>query len=148
MPIEKELEKFWDCNCLNRITEHYCIFMRFKYKNLKFYKLIMNSNFKFGEVNKLADLFATNPTKVNFTNIFETENGGISLLSFDKGQKLEKHVAPFEVMVLTLEGEIEFTMLDNKNIIRTGEFLLMGSNVPHSVKANEQSKVMLIKIKN
>lgn len=108
----------------------------------------MKTNFKFGEVLAPKSLIEATPDKVNFKNIFETENGGVSLLAIEKGQVLDEHIAPFEVMVNVLEGEIEFKMLDQLHEIKEGEFLLMGANVPHSVKAKADSKVMLIKIKN
>ncbi|MDE5805572.1 MAG: cupin domain-containing protein [Paramuribaculum sp.] len=50
-------------------------------------------------------------------------------------------------MVNVLEGEIEFTMLDKANTLRAGDFLLMGADVPHSVTATTDSKLMLIKIR-
>lgn len=49
-------------------------------------------------------------------------------------------------MVSVLEGEIEFTMFDKPHTIRAGEFLLMGSEVPHSVTAKADTKMMLVKI--
>lgn len=44
-------------------------------------------------------------------------------------------------------GEIEFTMLDMTHTLKSGEFLLMGGGLPHSVVAKADSKMMLVKIK-
>ena len=107
----------------------------------------MKTNFKFGEVNKLKEAIDYNSEKVEFKTIFETTDGGISLVALKAGQKLDTHIAPFEVMVTVCEGEIEFTLLDQSKRIKAGEFLLMGANVPHSVVANIDSKLMLVKIK-
>lgn len=108
----------------------------------------MKTNFKFGEVLKLKDVVEYNSAKVEFKQVFETENGGVSLLAMKAGQKLDTHTAPFEVMVTVCEGEIEFTMLDQSKRIKAGEFLLMGANVAHSVVANIDSKLMLVKVKD
>lgn len=108
----------------------------------------MKTNFKFGEVLKFNEALAYNNERVEFKTVFETEEGGISLVAFKAGQKLDTHTTPFEVMVTVCEGEIEFTMLDQSHRLRAGEFLLMGANVPHSVVANIDSKVMLVKIKD
>ena len=62
-------------------------------------------------------------------------------------EKVESLSAPAEVMVTVLEGEIEFTMLDMPHTLKAGEFMLMGENVPHSVSAKVDSKVMLTKVK-
>ena len=50
-------------------------------------------------------------------------------------------------MISILEGEIEFTMLNNVHTIKAGEFLLMGADVAHSVVAKTDAKMMLIKVK-
>lgn len=107
----------------------------------------MKTEFKFGEVINLASQIEYNPSSVNFKNIFDTKDGGVSLLAMTEGQKLDTHVSPFGVMVCVVEGEIEFTMLDNPHIIHAGEFLLMGEEVPHSVVARKNSKLMLTKVK-
>ena len=108
----------------------------------------MKTNFKFGEVLKFKDAINYNYEKVEFKTVFETEKGGVALVALKAGQKLDTHTAPFEVMVNVCEGEVEFTMLEKSNRIRKGEFLLMGANVPHSVVANVDSKLMLVKVKD
>lgn len=50
-------------------------------------------------------------------------------------------------MIYVVDGEVEFTMIDRKHLIKAGNFMLMGEGVPHSVIANTDSKVMLVKIK-
>lgn len=108
---------------------------------------MLNTDFKFGEVHVLADQIETGSDKVHFKPIFSNENGGVVLVAFKAGQKLDTHVAPAELMVNVLEGEIEFTVLDKPHTIKAGEFLLLGAGVPHSVIARADSKMMLIKVK-
>ena len=108
----------------------------------------MKTNFKFGEVLRLCDSVSYNPDKVTFETVFETHKGGVALVALKAGQKLDTHTAPFQVMVNVCEGEVEFTMLDQSNRMKAGDFLLMGENVPHSVVANIDSKLMLVKIKD
>ena len=107
----------------------------------------MKSNYKFGSVTQLLEQIEADPVSVKFHSIFETGNGGVVLLAFKKGQKLETHLAPAELMVNVLEGEVEFTMLDKTSNIKRGEFMLVGADVPHSVEALTDAKVMLVKIK-
>lgn len=107
----------------------------------------MKTNYRFGEVHKLADQVESAFDRVQCKQIFETDNGGISMLAFKSGQKLDTHLAPAEVMVTVLSGEIEFTMNNVANTLRQGDFLLMGADVPHSVLAKEDSKVLLVKVK-
>lgn len=108
---------------------------------------MINTDYKFGEVHEVASQVEVANDHVQFRNIFSNDNGGVSLVAFKAGQRLDTHTAPAEVMVCVLEGEIEFTMLDRQHTLRAGEFLLMGENVPHRVLATADSKVMLTKVK-
>ncbi|MDE5774408.1 MAG: cupin domain-containing protein [Muribaculaceae bacterium] len=108
---------------------------------------MLTTDYKFGEVHSITDQIETGNDKVHFKHIFNNENGGVVLIAFKAGQKLDTHMAPAEVMVNVLEGEIEFTMLDKVHTIKSGEFLLMGADVAHSVLAKTDTKMMLIKIK-
>lgn len=108
---------------------------------------MINTEYKFGEVHGLVNQIEAGEDKVHFKNIFSDENGGVMLVAFKAGQKLDTHTAPAEVMVNVLEGEIEFTMLNRTMTLRAGEFLLMGADVPHSVAAKADTKMMLVKVK-
>lgn len=107
----------------------------------------MKSNYRFLTVNNLNEQIAADGEKVQFHGIFENGNGGVALLAFKAGQKLDTHLAPAEVMVLAMDGEIDFTTNGEAHRLRKGEFLLMGADVPHSVEAVTDAKVMLVKIK-
>lgn len=108
---------------------------------------MLNTDYKFGEVHAVASQIEAASDKVHFKHIFNNENGGVVLVAFKAGQKLDTHTAPAELMVTVLEGEIEFTMIDDPHTIKAGEFMLVGANVPHSVVAKADSKMMLVKIK-
>lgn len=108
---------------------------------------MIDTEVKFGEVHDLAAQIENGSDHVHFQSIFSNPNGGVSLVAFKAGQKLDPHMAPAEVMVYVLEGEIEFTMLDRPNILKPGQFLLMGADVSHSVRALGDSKLMLVKVK-
>lgn len=108
---------------------------------------MLNTDFLFGQVHNTAGQIEAGNDKVHFKHIFNNDNGGVVLLAFKAGQKLDTHIAQAEVMVNVLEGEIEFTMLDKANKLKSGEFLLMGADVPHSVVAKTDAKIMLVKIK-
>ena len=108
---------------------------------------MLNTDYKFGEVHGISDQIEAGSDKVHFKQIFSNENGGVVLVAFKAGQKLDTHMAPAEVMVSVLEGEVEFTIQDKAHTIKAGEFLLLGADVPHSVLAKADSKMMLVKVK-
>lgn len=108
---------------------------------------MLKTDFKFGEVKNLSEQIGIDPSKVNFKEIFSTDNGGVSLLAFKAGQGLQEHVAPAQLMVNIIDGEIEFNVSGKGHLMLPGDFLLIGQGVPHSVAAMTDAKVMLVKVK-
>ncbi|MDE6383182.1 MAG: cupin domain-containing protein [Paramuribaculum sp.] len=108
---------------------------------------MLESGIKFGEVRNLASQTEYSGDRVQFNNIFNTSNGGVSVVAFSAGQRLDTHTAPAELMVYVLEGEIEFTISDNPHTLVAGQFLLVGEGVRHSVSATSDAKMMLVKVK-
>lgn len=88
---------------------------------------MINTNFKFGEVLNLAKQIEVDSLKPVFKNVFNNDNGGVVLVAFSAQQNLTEHVAPVDLMVYVLEGEIEFTMNSEINNLKAGDFLLMGA---------------------
>lgn len=109
---------------------------------------MIETEYKFGEVHRLADQIQTAEDHPQFHRIVENGNGAVVLLALKEGQALAQHTAPAELMVNVLEGSIEFTIVDRPHTINAGEFMLVGEGVPHSVVAKADSKVMLVKIKS
>lgn len=109
---------------------------------------MLKTCYKFGEAFSLASQIEKRESGVEFKDIMNNGNGGISLLAFSAGMDLARHLAPAEVMVYVLEGDVDFIMLERSLHLHKGDFFLMGDGVPHSVHAVTDAKVMLVKIKH
>jgi len=80
--------------------------------------------------------------------IIRKEAGNITLFSFDKGQFLSEHTAPYDALVQVVEGNAEI-LIDGKSFLLTdGEAIIMPADVPHAVKAPEKFKMLLTMIKS
>jgi len=79
--------------------------------------------------------------------VLKNEKGNITLFAFDKGEGLSEHTAPFDAMVLVLDGKAEVTIGGQPNNLQTGEAIIMPANVPHALKATERFKMMLVMIR-
>lgn len=69
--------------------------------------------------------------------------GTITLFSFDEGQNLSEHSAPFDAVVHILNGTAELIIGGRSVHAEQGEMVLMPANVPHAVKANQKFKMLL-----
>jgi quercetin dioxygenase-like cupin family protein len=74
--------------------------------------------------------------------------GNITLFSFDAGQGLSEHTAPFDAVVYILDGDADITIGGKKFAVAAGEALIMPANVPHALHAEKQFKMLLIMIRS
>ncbi len=79
--------------------------------------------------------------------LVDTPAGTLTVFAFDEGQGLSEHTAPYDATILVIEGEGEFTVGGVVHKVRTGELLIMPANVPHSVRARQRFKMLLIMIR-
>jgi quercetin dioxygenase-like cupin family protein len=79
--------------------------------------------------------------------LIDRKIGTITLFSFDAGQGLSEHTAPFDAFVQIVDGTAEVTIDGAAQNVTTGEFIIMPANIPHSLKAIEKFKMMLVMIR-
>ena len=89
--------------------------------------------------------FANNATVSKM--VLKKDTGNITLFSFDKGQGLSEHSAPFDAYVLVTEGRGTIIINRHPYELVAGEFIVMPANIPHAVQALEKFKMMLVMIK-
>jgi len=81
--------------------------------------------------------------------IVQTGNVNISIFSFDKGEQISAHSAPGDALVYVTEGEVTVSIGENEpSVVKEGEMILMPTNVPHGLVANEKFKMMIIIVKD
>jgi quercetin dioxygenase-like cupin family protein len=80
--------------------------------------------------------------------VLKKETGNISLFSFDKGEALSEHTAPFDAMIQVVDGKGEIIIGGKSNLLETGQTIIMPANIPHAVKAVERFKMVLTMIKS
>ena len=101
-------------------------------------------------INKIIDLanaVSYADGSVVSKTLLDKKAGTLSLFSFDTGQGLSEHTAPYDATVQILDGEAEIT-IDGKAITaKAGELIIMPANVPHSLQAKKQFKMLLIMIR-
>ena len=74
-------------------------------------------------------------------------SGSVTLFSFDAGQGLSEHFAPFDALVQVIDGEMELIVEGVKHVIKTGEAFVIPSGARHSVNAAQRFKMVITIIK-
>jgi len=96
---------------------------------------------------KLNKMIGYQDGSVVSREILQKKTGTVTLFAFDKGQGLSEHTAPFDATILCLEGKLEATIDGTPMNVQEGEMLIMPADKPHSVKAVEKFKMLLIMIR-
>jgi quercetin dioxygenase-like cupin family protein len=79
--------------------------------------------------------------------ILDKTIGTLTLFAFDAGQRLSEHTSPYDAVVQVVDGKGRFNIAGKSVEASAGELLIMPSNIPHSVDADERFKMLLIMIR-
>jgi quercetin dioxygenase-like cupin family protein len=99
-------------------------------------------------VNRLVDLAAYQKGSVVSRTIIDKKTGTVTLFSFDEGQGLSEHTAPFDALVYLLDGEADISISGKPLRLREGEMVIMPANQPHALKAVKRFKMLLTMIRS
>ena len=79
--------------------------------------------------------------------LIQSRAGTVTLFSFDAGQKLSEHTAPYDALVQVIDGEMELTIGGKPITVKAGETVLMPADRPHAVNAVKAAKMILTMIR-
>ncbi len=99
------------------------------------------------QVKNLSDLVKYQENAVVSSEVIKKDTGIITVFAFDKGQGLSEHTAPFDALVNIIDGQAEVTISGKLFTVKKGEMIIMPANKPHSMKAVEKFKMLLVMIK-
>jgi len=75
--------------------------------------------------------------------LLKTDSLRLIFRTLSAGATLPTHKAPGPITVQVLDGHIEFTAGTQTTPVRKGEILALDNGVPHSVKAVQQSAILI-----
>jgi quercetin dioxygenase-like cupin family protein len=99
------------------------------------------------EVRPLIELLQYQDNSIVSRVLLKNKGGTVTLFAFDQGEGLSEHTAPFEALVLVLDGEAEVEIAGTAYSVRTGETIKLPANIPHAVRAETRFKMLLTMIR-
>jgi len=99
------------------------------------------------EPQRIEELVDYAPGSVVSRTVIRRPVGTVTLFSFDAGQGLSEHTAPFDALVQILDGRAELTIGGKPVRAEAGQTVLMPAHVPHAVHAAERFKMLLVMIR-
>jgi quercetin dioxygenase-like cupin family protein len=101
-----------------------------------------------GKAANLAHLVAYQAGAVVSRTIIDKKTGTLTLFAFDADQGLSEHTAPFDAFVQIIDGGAAITISGKDFHLKQGEMIVMPAGQPHSLKALEKFKMMLVMIRS
>ena len=97
---------------------------------------------------RLVDLAQYQAGAVVSREILRKKTGTVTVFAFDKGEELSEHTAPFDALVVCLDGEAEIMISGKTHGLKSGEMIIMPAHKPHALKAVKKFKMALIMIRS
>ncbi|TAL67039.1 MAG: cupin domain-containing protein [Bacteroidetes bacterium] len=104
-------------------------------------------NILYSNSSNINSLIAYQEGAVVSRTLINKKVGTITLFSFDEGQSLSEHTAPFDAFAQVIDGEAEITIGGINHHLIAGDAIIMPGGVPHAVKATKQFKMLLVMVK-
>lgn len=79
--------------------------------------------------------------------LVHTASGSITLFSFDAGQGLSEHTAPYDALLQIIDGSMELTVEGTVHKLAAGQAFIIPSGAHHSVAARERFKMIITMIR-
>ena len=100
-----------------------------------------------GKTVRAASLVDVQPGAVVSREVISKPQGTVTVFAFDQGEGLSEHTAPFDALVLALEGRVRITLGGVEHEVGEGQLIIMPADVPHALTALTPFKMMLIMIR-
>ncbi|HOJ96644.1 MAG TPA: cupin domain-containing protein [Methanospirillum sp.] len=101
-----------------------------------------------GKVIRLKDIVAYQEGTIASRMVVVSKAGSITVFSFDAGEEISEHTAPYDAVVTILEGMCEVTLHDTHYQMQEGETIIFPAHAPHAVRALTRCKMMLTMIRD
>ena len=100
-----------------------------------------------GRTMDLAGLVSAQDGAVVSREVIRRKTGTVTVFAFDAGQQLSEHTAPFDAMVVGLDGEAEISIAGKPHLVAKGQMIIMPAGIPHALMALSKFKMLLVMIK-
>ncbi len=104
-------------------------------------------NIPFSEVVEIKELVDYESGRVVSRTLSSKPHVNITLFAFDKGEEISAHTSPGDAMVQVLDGIALININGEEITAKAGQVVVMPANVPHSVMAESQFKMLLTVVK-
>ena len=96
----------------------------------------------------LGDLVTPTERGIASRVLARTTGGNLTLFAFDAGEELSEHTAPFDALVMVLEGSLVLEIGGRTVHAKPGTIVRMPAGEPHAVQAPEPARMLLLMLRD
>ena len=79
--------------------------------------------------------------------LLNKKGGTATMFAFDEGQALSEHTAPYDALVIVVDGKAGIIISGNEYSIEEGQMIRLPANEPHAIKALTRFMMLLVMIR-
>ncbi|GAA4414591.1 cupin domain-containing protein [Quisquiliibacterium transsilvanicum] len=95
----------------------------------------------------LKDLLQCQQKAVVSRMLVKNTGGSVTMFAFDKGEGLSEHTAPYDALLVGVEGEADVRIAGVTHRLGEGQTVLIPATAPHSVDPVTPFKMLLVMIR-
>ncbi|HAJ12504.1 MAG: cupin domain-containing protein [Hydrogenophaga sp.] len=99
------------------------------------------------EVRNLKQMLQYQEKSVVSRMLVKNAAGNVTLFAFEGGEGLSEHTAPYDALIIGVEGRAEVTVGGVTHTVGEADSLLMPAHVPHAVHPAGNFKMLLVMIR-
>lgn len=73
--------------------------------------------------------------------------GNVTLFTLDAGESISEHSAPFDALVIVLDGTMTITIGGTPVTAGAHDFVRLPANVPHGLRADTAARMVLVMLR-
>lgn len=100
-----------------------------------------------GQALRLTDLIALTERGVASRTLAKTSGGNVTLFAFDAGEGLSEHRAPFDALILVVDGTLSVTIGADTVEAESGTIVRLPADIPHAVEARVPARMLLVMLR-
>jgi len=109
--------------------------------------MVTESTLPPGEAHAVQDLLGYAAHGIASRVLARTQGGNATLFAFEAGQALSEHTAPFDALVIVLEGEMTVAVGGKTVAAPAGTVVRMPAHVPHALDARGRARMLLVMLR-
>lgn len=100
-----------------------------------------------GKVLNMSEVIEYSDGGILSKELLHNQAGSVTLFSFDAGQALSEHSAPFDALIQVIDGEMELMVEDAPSLLKAGDCFIIPTGARHSLKATSRFKMIITMIR-